>query len=46
MDLPIYDKNAKKGEDGLTIVKRIVERELKWRFRKNPPITHEEKLNK
>lgn len=35
MDLPKYDKASKKGEDGITIVKTIVENELKWVFRKN-----------
>jgi len=35
MDLPTYDNSAQTGESGLTIVKAIVENELKWIFRKN-----------
>ncbi len=35
MKLPQYDNSSKKGEDGATIVKAIVESELKWIFRKN-----------
>ena len=35
MKLPHYDSASQKGEDGLTIVKRIVERELNWIFRRN-----------
>ncbi|MBO6880168.1 DUF4365 domain-containing protein [Winogradskyella sp.] len=35
MKLPKYDKNSKKGEAGLTIIKSIVEDELNWIFRKN-----------
>jgi hypothetical protein len=35
MELPKYDNASKKGEDGLTIVKTIVQTELKWVFRKN-----------
>ncbi|MBA9074737.1 hypothetical protein GGR22_002910 [Flavobacterium gossypii] len=35
MDLPKYDNASKKGEDGITIVKTIVENELNWVFRKN-----------
>ena len=35
MNLPKYDDSSKKGEDGITIVKNIVENELKWVFRKN-----------
>jgi hypothetical protein len=35
MELPKYDNSSKKGEDGLTIVKSIVESDLKWIFRKN-----------
>ena len=35
MKLPKYDNASKKGEDGITIVKTIVENELNWVFRKN-----------
>lgn len=35
MKLPKYDVSSKKGEDGTTIVKAIVEDKLKWIFRKN-----------
>jgi hypothetical protein len=35
MELPKYDRNAKKGESGIGIVKSIVENELNWIFRKN-----------
>ena len=35
MKLPKYDFSSKKGEDGTTIVKAIVEGELNWIFRKN-----------
>lgn len=35
MELPKYDNSSKKGEDGATIVKAIIEGELKWIFRKN-----------
>ena len=35
MKLPKYDGPAKKGEEGATIVKAIVEEDLKWIFRKN-----------
>jgi hypothetical protein len=35
MDLPIYSDNAELGEIGETIVKEIVQTQLKWRFRKN-----------
>jgi len=35
MDLPIYNKSSKKGEDGITIIKKIVEQELNWIFRPN-----------
>ena len=28
MELPIYQKNSKIGEDGITILKRIVESDL------------------
>jgi hypothetical protein len=35
MELPKYSQSSKTGEDGITIVKNIVENELKWVFRKN-----------
>jgi len=35
MDLPKYDNSSKKGEDGFTIVKSIVEKNLNWILRKN-----------
>lgn len=35
MKFPQYDSSFKKGEDGITIVKSIVENELNWIFRKN-----------
>jgi len=35
MKLPIYRDTSKKGEDGITILKRIVEKELHWIFRVN-----------
>lgn len=35
MEFPKYDKNSKKGETGITIVKTIVQSELNWIFRKN-----------
>lgn len=35
MKLPVYKDSSKKGEDGITILKRIVENELKWVFRVN-----------
>src|SRR5687768_8647177 len=36
MQLPKYNNSAKKGEDGQTIVRTIVETELNWIFRRNP----------
>ncbi|MFQ6601151.1 DUF4365 domain-containing protein [Flavobacterium sp. C3NV] len=35
MDLPIYNKSSKKGEDGITILKKIIEKDLNWIFRPN-----------
>ncbi len=35
MELPKYNKSTKKGEDGITILKRIVETDLEWLFRPN-----------
>lgn len=35
MDLPKYNIASKKGEEGVTIVKSIVENDLNWIFRKN-----------
>lgn len=35
MKLPHYDNNSRKGEEGITLVKRIVEKEMNWIFRKN-----------
>jgi len=35
MILPTYNKSSQKGEDGITIVKRIVEKDMRWIFRKN-----------
>lgn len=35
MKLPKYNKSTKKGEDGVTILKKIVENELGWIFRVN-----------
>ena len=36
MILPKYNVSSKKGEDGATIAKEIIEGDLKWIFRKNP----------
>jgi hypothetical protein len=35
MELPKYDPKSKKAEDGITIVKTIIEKEFNWIFRKN-----------
>jgi len=35
MNFPKYNKSSKKGEDGITILKKIVENELGWIFRVN-----------
>lgn len=35
MELPNYNRHSKKGENGLTILKKIVENDLDWIFRKN-----------
>lgn len=35
MKFPTYKDSSQKGEEGITIVKRIVERDMKWIFRKN-----------
>lgn len=35
MELPRYQKNSKIGEDGITVIKRIVESDLSWIFRPN-----------
>lgn len=35
MKLPNYNNSSKKGEDGITIIKSIVEKELDWIFRPN-----------
>ena len=34
MELPKYNPKRKKGEEGVTIVKNIIERKLNWVFRK------------
>lgn len=35
MILPNYNNNSQKGEAGISIVKRIIEKDMKWIFRKN-----------
>ena len=35
MELPSYNNSSRKGEDGITIVKTIVEKQMQWIFRKN-----------
>jgi len=35
MELPKYNKQSKKGEDGITIIRQIIEKELNWIFRPN-----------
>jgi len=35
MELPKYNQSSRTGEDGITILKRIVEKELGWIFRVN-----------
>lgn len=35
MELPKYNRASKKGEDGITVLKRIIENDFKWLFRPN-----------
>lgn len=35
MELPKYNDSSKKGEDGITLLKRFFEKEFKWIFRPN-----------
>jgi hypothetical protein len=35
MRFPQYHSSSQKGEEGITLVKRIIESELKWAFRRN-----------